>query len=59
VAEVAEAMPTVRAALMSRIPFDKWALIGNRARAIAKEHVTDADLAAFVARYQLGEPVSA
>ncbi|MBN8941487.1 MAG: hypothetical protein J0H01_18415 [Rhizobiales bacterium] len=59
VAEVAEAMPTVRAAVMSRIPFDKWALIGNRARAIAKEHVTDADLAAFVARYQLGEPVSA
>ncbi|MFX6027702.1 hypothetical protein ABTE84_20345, partial [Acinetobacter baumannii] len=24
VAEVAEAMPTMRAAVMSRIPFDKW-----------------------------------
>ena len=58
VQEVAEAMPTVRAAVMSRIPFDKWALIGNRARAIAKEHVTDADLAAFVERYGLGEPLT-
>jgi glycosyltransferase involved in cell wall biosynthesis len=59
VAEVAETMPTLRAAVMSRIPFDKWALIGNRARAMAQEHVTDADLAEMVARYGLGEPLRA
>jgi hypothetical protein len=59
VAELREAMPVARARLMRLIPFDKWQLIGNRALAIAAGEVTDADVAAFLAEHDLGEPVPA
>ena len=44
---------------MRHLPFDKWALIGNRALAMAAGAVTDEDLAAFLARYDLGVAVAA
>mgnify|MGYP001451831476 FL=1 len=57
VAELRASVPRFRASVMRHVPFDKWALIGNRALAIASGEVTDADLAEFLARYGLGEPV--
>lgn len=56
-AELSGTMPRLRASVMRLIPFDKWALIGNRALAIAGGEVVDADVAEFIARYDLGEPV--
>ncbi|MBX9991634.1 glycosyltransferase [Phreatobacter oligotrophus] len=52
--EVAAAMPRFRSQLMRHVPVDKWALIGNRALAMADGAVTEADLDAFVATYGLG-----
>ena len=54
ISEIAAAMPRLRASLMRLVPFDKWALIGNRALAMAHGAVTEADLADLVARYGLG-----
>lgn len=54
IAELAATMPRLRAALMRLAPFDKWALIGNRALAMADGAVTEADLAEVLARYGLG-----
>ncbi len=54
VAEVAASMPRLRSQVMRHIPFDKWALIGNRALAMASGAVTEADLQAFVAAQDLG-----
>ncbi len=47
-------MPRFRSQLMRHVPVDKWALIGNRALAMADGAVTEADLDAFVAAYGLG-----
>jgi hypothetical protein len=43
---------------MRHLPFDKWALIGNRSLAVLDEAVTDADLAALVEACDLGPPLS-
>lgn len=57
--ELRASMPRLRASLMRHVPFDKWALIGNRALAMAAGAVTEDDLAAFLGRYGLGEMVEA
>jgi len=57
--ELRTSMPRLRASLMRHVPFDKWALIGNRALAMAAGAVTEDDLAAFLGRYGLGEMVEA
>ena len=59
VAELRASMPRLRASVMRLIPFDKWALIGNRALAMAAGAVTDEDLAAFIGRYGLGDAIQA
>ncbi|MGU9978612.1 glycosyltransferase [Phreatobacter sp. HK31-P] len=59
VAELRASMPRLWASVMRHIPFDKWALIGNRALAMAAGAVTEDDLAAFLGRYGLGEMVEA
>jgi glycosyltransferase involved in cell wall biosynthesis len=58
VAELRDSLPRLKATVMSRIPFDKWALIGNRALAILAGAVTDQDVADVIAQYGLGEPVT-
>lgn len=57
--ELRASMPRLRASLMRHVPFDKCALIGNRALAMAAGAVTEDDLAAFLGRYGLGEMVEA
>jgi hypothetical protein len=59
ISELRASMPRLRASVMRHLPFDKWALIGNRALAMAAGAVTDEDLAAFLARYDLGVAVAA
>jgi len=58
IAELAAAMPRLRSQLMRHVPVDKWALIGNRALAMASGAVTQADLDAFVAAYGLGPAIA-
>ncbi|MCZ8313297.1 hypothetical protein [Phreatobacter sp.] len=58
IAEVAAAMPRLRSQVMRRVPIDKWALIGNRALAMAGGAVTQADLDAFLATYGLGSALA-
>lgn len=59
VSELRASMPRLRATLMRHVPFDKWALIGNRALAMAAGAVTEDDLSAFLDRYGLGAMVEA
>lgn len=58
VAELRATMPVLRARIMRAVPFDKWALIGNRALAIAAGAVTDADVAEFLDQYGPEETVA-
>jgi hypothetical protein len=59
VAEVAASQSRLAARARSLTPFDKWALFGNRSRAIMAGEVTDGDLAEMVAAHGLGEAIAA
>ena len=59
VAEVAASQSRLAARARSLTPIDKWALFGNRSRAVMAGAVTDGDLAAMVAAYGLGDVIAA
>jgi glycosyltransferase involved in cell wall biosynthesis len=58
IGELKASLNRLPALLMRHLPFDKWALIGNRALAVLDDAVTDADLAALVDACDLGQPLS-
>lgn len=55
---LAAAMPRLKAQVLRHAPLDKTALVAARALAMADGAVTDADLAAFLNAYGLGEAVA-
>lgn len=57
-AELRASLPRLRSQAMRHLPFEKWALIGNRALAVLDGVVTDSDLADLVAGQGLGQALT-